>query len=125
MPPPRLADLHPLEYIAKTRYLLPKEQIAALFDMEYPADPLLEPTYVGMTYRQVALVKQIEAASFRGSRDALDFLLDRMVGKPAQTITSVAVSATYQDYLDSLPPPPHTGAIDVEPTANGAAEEIT
>lgn len=54
-----------------------------------------------MTYGEVALYRQLDLAA-RGSRDALEMLLDRMIGKAANTNLNVNTTVTYQDFLDNL-----------------------
>ena len=50
---------HPAEYLAKLKlaYNDTKGAIGAVAHMPYPADPLLEPELIGLTYYQVGLIR--------------------------------------------------------------------
>lgn len=92
---------HPLELLARYKQELPKDLIKRMFELPYPADPVVEPELEGMTYGEVALYRQMSLAAL-GSRDALEMLLDRMIGKAANTNLNVNTTVTYQDFLDNL-----------------------
>jgi hypothetical protein len=73
--------------------------------MPYPADPLLEPEFVGLTYYQVGLINQARLMGFqcKESIGALEFFTDRTIGKPAQVNVNVGVeSETYLAFLDKI-----------------------
>lgn len=78
-----------------------KVVIHALMNLEYPADPILEPDYVGMTYGEVAVMRQVKVAAL-GSRDALEMLLDRTEGKAIQTNVNATVGMSYMDFLKKV-----------------------
>ena len=67
--------------------------------MPYPADPLLEPELIGLTYYQVGLIRQAQAMGV-GSLEALEFFSDRLIGKPAQVNLNVSANAeSYAEFL--------------------------
>ena len=95
--------LHPAQYLGRLR-VAPNDvrgMISAVMHMPYPQDPLLYPEYVGLTYLQVALLKQAEAAA-AGGVHSLEFFLDRMIGKPAQLNLNVTTQGTYSDFLKEI-----------------------
>lgn len=77
------------------------QNMRELWCMEYPADPILEPDLVGLTYGQVALYRQMHRAS-AGSGEAFDRVLDRMVGKPLQATLNKNINGTYKDFLEEV-----------------------
>lgn len=98
----RLNDYHPLAYVVKTRNLGTfKDKVKIFLKMPYPADPIVEPEYVGMTYEEVALLRQVQAAAL-GVKDSFEFLLDRYIGKPQTTNINLNATATYQEFLDGI-----------------------
>lgn len=118
---------HPAEFLAQVKQGSPRDVLATLFDVPYPADPLLEPELEGLTYGQVACFKQMQMAA-RGDGAAFDRVLDRTIGKPVNTQINVDAK-NYQDYL--LDVARTEGIIDVTPERShsakqgGGAEEIT
>ena len=92
---------HPAEYLAKLKlaYNDTKGAIGAVAHMPYPADPLLEPELIGLTYYQVGLIRQAQAMGV-GSLEALEFFSDRLIGKPAQVNLNVSANAeSYAEFL--------------------------
>ena len=92
---------HPAEYLAKLKlaYNDTKGAIGAVAHMPYPADPLLEPELIGLTYYQVGLIRQALAMGV-GSLEALEFFSDRLIGKPAQVNLNVSANAeSYAEFL--------------------------
>ena len=92
---------HPAEYLAKLKlaYNDTKGAIGAVAHMPYPADPLLEPELIGLTYYQVGLIRQAQAMGV-GSLEAMEFFSDRLIGKPAQVNLNVSASAeSYAEFL--------------------------
>ena len=92
---------HPAEYLAKLKlaYNDTKGAIGAVAHMPYPADPLLEPELIGLTYYQVGLIRQAQAMGV-GSLDAMEFFSDRLIGKPAQVNLNVSANAeSYAEFL--------------------------
>jgi hypothetical protein len=99
MPTLRLDNFHPLEYLSKARSLPIAKTIMAALNMPYPADPFVEPEFVGLTCGEVAIIRQTLYAA-NGSQDSLNFLLDRAIGKAQQTNLNLNATMTYQDFLD-------------------------
>lgn len=99
--PERFLAEHPYATLARLKSDDVKANLKEMCNLPYPADPILEPDYVGLTYLQVMLLRTVERAA-NGSLDAFDRVLDRMVGKPQQVNTNVNVGATYKDFLDEI-----------------------
>ena len=118
----RMAE-HPLQTLCRVRGLRPKQVISTMMELPYPADPIIEPDFVGMTYGEVALFRQVQRAA-SGSRDALEMILDRTEGKPIQTNQNVNTSMTYQDFLLKIAAE-EGEIIDVEPEPRRPSEEIS
>ena len=99
--PTHILPTHPAEYLAKLKTLPSdaRKQIANIAHMPYPADPLLEPEYVGLTYFQVGLLKQAGGMAL-GLIDSMEFFADRLIGKPAQV--NVNISTTTESYTEFL-----------------------
>lgn len=93
---------HPLEYLSKIRPDNVRGQISAVMHMIYPADPLVEPEFVGCTYLQVALQRQAQQAAQAGSLEALEFFTDRIIGRPAQVNVNVNANESYADFLKKI-----------------------
>ena len=70
---PSIMAEHPLHYLGNIKAKDARGQISAVMEMPYPADPLVEPEYVGLTYYQVALIRQAELAARHSSLDSLTF----------------------------------------------------
>ena len=102
--PVRVMPTHPAEYLAKLKTLPSdaRKQIANIAHMPYPADPLLEPEYVGLTYFQVGLLKQAGGMAL-GLIDSMEFFADRLVGKPAQVNVNINTdSESYSSFLKRI-----------------------
>lgn len=93
---------HPLQYLTTVAANDARKNISAIANMPYPADPLVEPEFEGLTYFQVAVIKQAEMAARHGSLIALEFLTDRILGKPAQVNLNVNARETYEDFLQKI-----------------------
>jgi hypothetical protein len=61
--------------------------------------------FVGKMNAEVAAIKRAEAAA-QGDDDIYERVLDRVLGKPKQSVETKSMTMTYQDYLDTLPEPP-------------------
>ena len=70
--------------------------------MPYPADPLVEPEYAGLTYFQVSVLKQAELAARFASLESLEFLSDRIIGKPAQVNLNINAGDSYESFLQKI-----------------------
>lgn len=92
---------NPAQYLARVRASDVKGTIKALWDLPYDADPILEPEAVGMTYGQVILQRQFNAA-VHGDGAALDRLLDRMIGKPEAINKNLNANLSYKDWLEEV-----------------------
>ena len=101
--PERQMAVHPAEYLAKLKVATTdtRGNIKAVMHMPYPADPLVEPEFVGLTFYQVALIKQAELACI-GELDSLEFFTDRDIGKPAQVNLNVNTTESYSDFLKKI-----------------------
>lgn len=78
-----------------------KDVAAAVLSLPYEGegDPLgADPELFGMSKLEVSLIKMARAAA-DGDKWAINFLLDRAVGKPKQTSETVKMDMTYEDYL--------------------------
>ena len=113
--PVRIMPTHPAEYLAKLKTLPSdaRKQIANIAHMPYPADPLLEPELVGLTYYQVGLLKQAGGMAV-GCLDSMEFFTDRLIGRPAQVNLNLNAQAeSYTDFLDRIAKA-EEGVIEVE-----------
>ena len=102
--PVRVMPTHPAEYLARLKTLPSdaRKQIANIAHMPYPADPLLEPEFVGLTYYQVGLLKQAGGMAV-GCLDSMEFFTDRLIGRPAQVNLNVNANAeSYTEFLDRI-----------------------
>ena len=102
--PVRVMPTHPAEYLAglKTLPSDARKQIANIAHMPYPADPLLEPEFVGLTYYQVGLLKQAGGMAV-GCLDSMEFFTDRLIGRPAQVNLNVNTTRqSYEEFLDTI-----------------------
>lgn len=114
--------VHPRQVLANTKRDDVKANIKALWCMPYDADPLLEPEYVGLTYGQVVLMKQVQLAA-RGDGSSVDRILDRMIGKPEQINKNLNIQGTYAEFMEQVAQA--EGIIDVDPTtATSDQQEI-
>jgi len=93
---------HPLQYLGSIAATDCRKQITGIANMPYPADPLVEPEFVGLTYYQVAVIRQMELAARHGGLDALEFISDRILGKPAQLNLNVNTQETYREFLEKI-----------------------
>lgn len=93
---------HPLKYLGEIAAADCRKQISAIANMPYPADELVEPEYVGLTYFQVSVLKQAEQAARHGSLQALEYLSDRIIGKPAQVNLNINASESYEQFLTKI-----------------------
>ena len=93
---------HPLKYLGSIKAVDVRKQISGVMDMPYPADPLVEPEFAGLTYYQVALIRQAELAARFSSLDSLEFFSDRMIGRPAQVNVNVNANESYEDFLKKI-----------------------
>ena len=102
--PVRVMPTHPAEYLARLKTLPSdaRKQIANIAHMPYPADPLLEPELVGLTYYQVGLLRQAGGMAV-GLMDSMEFFADRLIGKPAQVNLNVNTTRqSYEEFLDTI-----------------------
>ena len=102
--PVRVMPMNPAEYLAKLKTLPSdaRKQIANIAHMPYPADPLVEPEFVGLTYYQVGLLKQAGGMAL-GLLDSMEFFTDRLIGKPAQVNLNLNTNAeSYTEFLDRI-----------------------
>jgi hypothetical protein len=90
---------HPLKYLGEIASNDCRKNLTTIANMPYPADELVEPEFVGLTYFQVAVIKQAELAARHGSLTALEFLADRIMGKPAQVNLNVNTKESYEDFI--------------------------
>lgn len=104
--------VHPAQYLSTLKRDDIKANLRTLWNHPYPADPLLEPEFEGMTYGQVALHQQVIAAA-RGSLEALTVVLDRLIGKPEQVNKNLNVSGSYADFMEQVAKA-EGGIIDVD-----------
>ena|SRR5665213_577762 len=93
---------HPLKYLGSIDAVDTRKQISGVMGMPYPADPLVEPEFVGLTYYQVALLRQAERSARHGDLASLEFFSDRMIGRPAQVNVNVNANESYTDFLKTI-----------------------
>jgi hypothetical protein len=93
---------HPLKYLSEISAVDCRKNLTAIANMPYPADELVEPEFVGLTYFQVAVIKQAENAARHGALDSLEFLADRILGRPAQVNLNVNTQDSYTDFLKKV-----------------------
>ena len=93
---------HPLKYLSEVNSVDCRKTISAIANMPYPADPLVEPEYVGLTYFQVSVLKQAELAARFASLESLEFLSDRIIGKPAQVNLNINAGDSYEAFLEKI-----------------------
>jgi hypothetical protein len=83
--------------------------------------------FSGMTNAEVMIVKLARAAA-RGDKDSTAAMLDRVLGKPKQSVESKSMKLTYEDYLkemartSALPP---VDRVEVTDVAEGEVVERT
>ena len=94
---------HPAQYLAKLKVAMTdtRGNIKAIMHMPYPADPLIEPEFVGLSYYQVGLIKQAQLATL-GELDSLEFFTDRDIGKPAQVNVNIETKETLESFLRKI-----------------------
>lgn len=107
-------NVHPAQYLASLKKEDVKGNIKAMWCMIYDADPILEPEYVGLTYGQVTILKQMQQA-VKGDGASVDRVLDRMIGKPEQVNKNLNVQGTYAEFMEMVAKA-EGGIIDVDPT---------
>ena len=121
---------HPAEVLALFKDADFKSQAKHLWSVTYPADPVLEPDLIGLTYGQAITYTQMRKAAC-GNDAAVDRVLDRLYGKAVQTNTNVNVNASYKDFLDEVAKQEGIskenpdGVTDAEFVPSRDAEEIT
>lgn len=93
---------HPLKYLGEIAATDCRKQLSGIANMPYPADELVEPEYVGLTYFQVAVIKQAEMAARHGSLSALEYLSDRIMGRPAQVNLNVNQKESLDEFLGKI-----------------------
>lgn len=99
--------------IPYTEWVLPKNRIDEVFlaalalpyaGTQNPHDPddiLYEPEYEGLTNIEVAAIKTARKAA-AGDTEALKFTIERLLGKPRQSIDQTTVTVSLTDYLERL-----------------------
>jgi hypothetical protein len=97
----------PAAYLArlKVRFNDTKGVIDAIVNMMYPADPLVEPELMGLTYYQVGILRQAQKMTDKygwGTLQILEFFTDRLIGRPAQTNVNLNVSESYDMFLEKI-----------------------
>lgn len=71
---------------------------------EYIADLdmyVIEPRFAGMSNAEVMWVKMAEKAA-NGDLKAAEMILDRVLGKPKQSVESATMTMNYTEFLDYL-----------------------
>lgn len=113
---------HPAQYLARIKQASTdtRGNIKAVMHMPYPADPLLEPEFVGLTFYQVALLRQAQLAAI-GELDSLEFFTDRDIGKPAQVNLNINTEETLEQFLKKIAIA-EGDIIDVDPEQDEAKE---
>jgi hypothetical protein len=98
-----------------------------VLDMPYQGD---NPAYEGLSFGEALVISMARDAA-DGSGDARDAILDRLLGKPKQSIESVQITATLNDFLDSVAQSELHTTVDVmpeppspPPASNDSAEDL-
>jgi hypothetical protein len=99
-----ITDLHPavltLDYVPRrsedTGEILPGEE-----------------EFIGKMNIEVAMIRAARDCAY-GDYDKLEKMLDRILGKPKQSVETKSMTMTYQDYLDSLPEPSKDDEVEIE-----------
>ncbi len=99
MPEPAYKDINPssVKQLATTALSLP-------YEGEYNEElgmNIIEPRFEGMSNAEVMWVRMAERAA-QGDLDAAKILLDRVLGKPKQSVESTSMSLTYPEYLELM-----------------------
>lgn len=94
-----------------TAWLLPKNRIddvlLAAMALPYDGSPdptgeiYLEPEYTGLTNIEVACIKQAKKAA-AGDLESLRFTVERLLGKPKQSVEQTSVTMSLKEYLETL-----------------------
>lgn len=71
------------------------------FPDEETGELTIEPRFKGLTNFQVMYIRRAEAAAL-GDLKAIAQIEDRLFGKPKQSVESVSMSMTYQQFLETL-----------------------
>lgn len=103
------------------------ELLRKVLDLPYQGD---NPAYKNLSYGEAMVISMARAAA-DGSGDARDAILDRLLGKPKQSIESVQITATLNDFLDSVAKSELHTTVDVipeppspPPVPNDSAEDL-
>ncbi len=99
MPEPAYKDINPssVKQLATTALSLP-------YEGEYNEElgmNIIEARFEGMSNAEVMWVRMAERAA-QGDLDAAKILLDRVLGKPKQSVESTSMSLTYPEYLELM-----------------------
>jgi hypothetical protein len=80
-----------------------RELVRVAMSLEYVPDPdrIEDWEYEGMTNAEVMAIKLVRQAA-KGDTAVISEVLDRVIGKPKQSIDSRTMTMTYQDYLEGL-----------------------
>ena len=62
---------------------------------------VLDPRFKGMSNVEVMWIRLVEKAA-NGDMAATNMILDRILGKPKQSVESASVSMTYQEFLKEI-----------------------
>jgi hypothetical protein len=89
-----------------TTPLITKPQIEALvsasLSLPYDGDKLgLEPEFDGLTNVEVMMIRMARGAA-NGDLELAKELLDRVLGKPKQSVESKSLSLSYEDFLNEV-----------------------
>lgn len=99
MPEPVVKHITPssVKQLASTALSMP-------YQGEYNAELdifVVEPRFSGMTNAEVMWIKIAEKAA-TGDLSAVNIILDRVLGKPKQSVESMSMSMTYPEFLEHL-----------------------
>ena len=91
------------KYIKPVTKLSVSETLAAAANLPYIAinDTQDEKRFEGRTNIEVSSIRLAEKAA-SGNLEAVNQMLDRILGKPKQETQNLNVNVTYQDYLDKI-----------------------
>ncbi len=99
MPEPYIQCINPatVKQLATTAMSMP-------YEGEFNPDTgtyVIDPKYEGMTNAEVMWMKVAQQAA-NGNLKAVNIILDRVLGKPKQSIESTTMSMSYSEFLEQL-----------------------
>jgi hypothetical protein len=76
--------------------------VLASAQVEYKPKDDSDPERPGVTKIEVAVERAMDRMAW-GCQDTLEWFFDRVIGKPKQTVESVTMALTYEEFVSRLP----------------------